>query len=247
MKTLTNLRIIGDNNASGGSYNDAKIIGDGSVNGNLDCSKLKCVGNSRVDGNVKGRSVKVVGSLSVSGSLETEEIKIIGNLDTGGDIKAEDLILRGGIEIKGKVQSDHLKLTGYTTIKNGCEAETFQSEGPLSIGGLLSADEIDIKLHGRSKVAEIGGEQISIRCAHYSMFGELLKSLFVPTDSNRATLVVESIEGDSIRLQNTKAKIVRGNDVVIGDGCEISLIEYSGQCRIFGKSTVKEKRKTTAA
>ena len=34
--------------------------------------------------------------------------------------------------------------------------------------------------------------------------------------------------------------------VVIGDGCEIDLLEYVDECKISGRSSVKGKRKVTA-
>jgi hypothetical protein len=39
-------------------------------------------------------------------------------------------------------------------------------------------------------------------------------------------LTVRIIEGDDIYLENTHAKVVRGNNIEIGPGCEIKLVEY---------------------
>ena len=45
-------------------------------------------------------------------------------------------------------------------------------------------------------------------------------------------LNAEIIEGDEIYLENTKAKVVRGNRVTIGPGCDIDFVEYQNhfQC-----------------
>jgi hypothetical protein len=37
---------------------------------------------------------------------------------------------------------------------------------------------------------------------------------------------VDTIEGDDIYLEHTTAKVMRGDTVDIGDGCEIDLVEY---------------------
>ncbi|HUI30756.1 MAG TPA: polymer-forming cytoskeletal protein [Candidatus Acidoferrales bacterium] len=237
------LKIIGDNSASGGLYRNAKIIGDSIINGNLDCINFKSIGNSRIEGNLRSKHVRIVGSVSITGSLETEEVRIDGNVETNGDVNAGDLVLRGGVDIKGGVKSDDLRMTGYATIRKNCEAETFRSEGPLTIGGLLSADDIDIRIHSRCKVAEIGGERVSIRRGHHSKLANMLKSLFMPPDFFKGKLIADSIEGDELQLEDTKAKIVRGKNVMIGDGCEIDLLEYEDACRINGRSTVKEKKR----
>jgi cytoskeletal protein CcmA (bactofilin family) len=39
-------------------------------------------------------------------------------------------------------------------------------------------------------------------------------------------LEAEIIEGDEIMLENTTAKIVRGNNVMLGAGCDIGTVEY---------------------
>ncbi len=241
------LKIIGDNNVSGGSYNYVHIIGDSIVNGNLDCLNLKTIGSVQINGNAKTDNAKIVGSISVSGSLESEDIRISGNIDTNADLKAKNISLKGGMDIKGGIKSDNIRLTGFVTIKKNCEAETFRSEGPLTIGGLLNADKIDIRIHSRCRISEIGGGKIRATRGHYSKLGRLIKSFLIPADFFKGKLVADSIEGDEIRLEDTKAKTVRGKTVVIGERCEIDLLEYSEECRIYGKSTVKEKKKIRKA
>ena len=238
-----NLRVIGDNSASGGRYNSAKLVGDAVINGDLDCAEFKSVGKARIDGSVKTKNAKIVGSLSVKGSFESEEATITGNLETSGDIKSRSLVSRGGIETKGKIAAEEIRFVGYCTIRKSCEAETFRSEGPLNIAGMLNADEINIGIHSRCRIGEIGGGKIHIRRGRYSKIGDLIKSLFTPNDFFMGKLVTESIEGDEIRIENTKSKIVRGKNVVLGDGCEIDLLEYTEECRVSSKSVVKEKKK----
>jgi cytoskeletal protein CcmA (bactofilin family) len=244
--TRADLRIVGDNSAPGGTYNNAKIIGDSIVNGDLDCSNFKCVGNTRIEGNVKADNTRIVGSLSVTGSLQSDEIRIAGNVETNGDVKSKDIVLRGGMDVRGGLKADNMRLVGYTTIKKNCEAETFRSEGPLTIVGLLNADEIDIRIYSRCKVAEIGGGRIQARRGHYSKLGNLIKSFFTLGDLFKGKLIADTIEGDEIRLEDTKAKMVRGKKVFIGDGCEIDMLEYADECRIAGRSTVREKRRISS-
>lgn len=242
----SDLKIIGDNRASGGSYKNAKIIGDSIINGNLDCSDLKCVGDSRFNGDIKAHRAKIVGSVHVTGSVEADFIRVTGNIDANGDLDARTVELRGGLDIKGSLKSDHAKMVGYTSIKKNCEAETFESDGPITIGGLLNANEVNLRIHSRCRIGEIGGGIIEIKKGHYSKWLELIKSFFAPNDAFGTRLTVDSIEGDEIQLEDTKAKVVRGKNIFVGDGCEIDSLEYSEECRITGRATVKEKRKISA-
>ena len=244
-KTRADLRIIGDNNAAGGKYNDVKIIGDSVVNGNLDCLNFKSVGDTKIEGSIKTHSTRVTGSLTVAGSLESDDIRIIGNVETDSDLKSKHLVSKGGVTVKGKVMADDIRLLGYSTIKKSCEAETFKSHGQLTIDGLLNAESVDIRIHGVSRILEIGGEEITIKRGH-DLFEKFVKTLIPFSDFHKYKLIVSSIEGDEIRLESTKAKVVRGKDVIIGDGCEIELVEYEREYREVGKSVVKEKRNLNA-
>ena len=51
--------------------------------------------------------------------------------------------------------------------------------------------------------------------------------------NSKGELTTELIEGDEIYLENTNAKIVRGNNITIGEGCNIGLIEYRGEIIYF--------------
>ena len=58
----------------------------------------------------------------------------------------------------------------------------------------------------------------------------------------RRELTTNLIEGDEIYLQNTNAKIVRGINITIGEGCNIGLVEYSGEIIISSESIVREQK-----
>ena len=143
-RTRPNLKIIGNNSASGGQYSDVRIIGDGVVEGDVECINFKSVGDSKINGSVKADHLKTVGSISVEGSVESDSIAITGDLRSTGDIRMGDLRVKGGITTKGSIKGDDVRLTGRVEVKNNCEGELFRLNGQLTIGGLLSADDIVI-------------------------------------------------------------------------------------------------------
>lgn len=237
------LRIIGNGSATGGYYNDVKVIGDGVINGDFECNHFRCAGTATVNGSINTHSLRVAGSSSVTGTLKSDDIRIAGNVDVQGDIKGGTFVVRGGADVRGSVSADDVSLKGYVNIRRNCGADKFCSEGPLTVSGLLSADDIDIKIHSSCKVSEIGGHKIRARRGHGSTIAHLLKSLFIAPDFYSGKLICDSIEGDEIQLEYTKAKVVRGKKVIIGDGCEVDLIEYKDECRVFGRSSIKDKKK----
>ena len=48
-----NLKIFGSGNSSGGKYNTVSIMGEGQINGDVDCIKFKIKGEGTVEGNLK--------------------------------------------------------------------------------------------------------------------------------------------------------------------------------------------------
>jgi cytoskeletal protein CcmA (bactofilin family) len=238
-----NLKIIGNNSASGGRYNDAKIIGNGTIKGDMDCATFRSVGDSRLEGNLKAGSVKIIGSIHVEGQTEADDVRVTGELGIDGDFRARDCHLRGRITTKSGIKADAMSLTGYVTVKKNCEAESFKADGQIKIDGLLTADDVEIKTYGESRISEIGGDRIVISKGSGSTPGKVIKLLFVPSNWGNAMVTVNTIEGDDIRLSNTRAKVVRGKNVIIESGCEIDLVEYKGNLRVNRSSTVREEKK----
>ena len=91
-------------------------------------------------------------------------------------------------------------------------------------------------MFGECFAKEIGGQTITVK-AKGSLVGNLLKPLFKPQ------LETELIEGDKIEIENTIAKIVRGNQVRIGPNCQIGVVEYTEEYSIDKKAVVAENRK----
>jgi cytoskeletal protein CcmA (bactofilin family) len=98
--------------------------------------------------------------------------------------------------------------------------------GGFTMGGLLYADSININLHYRCKVREIGGEKIEVKVGREFQLLRIIKSLFIPKGFHEPQLETDIIEGDEINLGQTKAEVVRGNNITIGKNCDIDLVEY---------------------
>lgn len=54
---------------------------------------------------------------------------------------------------------------------------------------------------------------------------------------------MEIIKGDDIFLEYTKAKVVRGNNIIIGSNCEIDLIEYKNNFEQLDDAKIIENKK----
>ena len=217
-KSIADLKINGSGSSTGGQYTSVVINGNGRIDGDLDCVYLKVNGQCDVNGNVKAESVKVHGNSSIKGNLEADKAKIHGMADIGGNVSVDKAETYGSISVDGD-----------------CNAEFFKIEGIFAIEGLLNAGELELSLYGQSRAREIGGEKITVkRKGKYHFLG--LKSLIMPGGNKELT--ADIIEGDDIYLENTQAKVVRGNNIELGPGCEIELVEYKDSFKQDEKADV---------
>jgi len=231
MNKNRDLLINGFGSSSGGEFELASINGKGKVIGDIVCKHYDCNGFATVNGNIKAETVTINGKSTINGDVDAESISIDGHSSMSGKVDTETIRISGSGSIGGSLRGEQIKINGKASIGGDCEAEDFVSEGIFTIGGLLNAETIDILLYGDCKAKEIGGQTIRIRQKIHGLM-KIIKSLY-PT-----RLVTDVIEGDDLHLEGVKAKIVRGNNVTIGQNCEINLVEYKGTIEVDKASKV---------
>jgi cytoskeletal protein CcmA (bactofilin family) len=223
-ETRQDLTIAGSASAPGGTYKDARISGAGKITSDLDCVRFEVSGAATVSGSVKAESVRISGATKIEGDLESGEARVSGSIEVQGGVTAKELKVDGSASIGGGISAEKAEIRGALKAKGDCNADDFVSKGSFAIDGLLNAENIDISLYGNSHAREIGGGTIHVCVEKNAFLGlhAVIHALFSHADS----LTAESIEGDEIHLEHTKAKVVRGNNVTLGPGCEIGLVEY---------------------
>ncbi|WAH37362.1 polymer-forming cytoskeletal protein [Alicyclobacillus dauci] len=163
--------------------------------------------------------VTIRGEADVAGDVTCNELKLMGTLKMSGNLRMKLSKIMGSADVDGHVHGDDINVMGELRIKGDCNAETFKSRGTFEIDGLLNAESVELRLYGPSRVREIGGESIQVKPHFRFLSGGFRK------------LTVDTIEGDDIRLEQTSARVVRGNRVDIGPGCDIDLVEYKTDFR----------------
>lgn len=258
MNDTIDLRINGGSTMPGGEYGQVHINGSGKIKGDLKCDSLHCSGAARIYGNIETQSVSCSGAVNIEGGLvchttmkvsgsgkccadvEVESLKVSGGFKTEGAIKAKEMKVSGSITVEKSIQCETLKVSGKLQVKGGVEAEAVHLGGSTEIGGLLNAEDIKIDHYGTSKIEDIG-------CTTIRVYPQQEKIGFFGFFSSRKicpTLEVGTIEADQVELVATRAKVVRGRDVVIGPGCVIERVEFTNSCQ-SEEGTVKEKVKVS--
>jgi len=229
-------RIAGAGTVTGGTYGEVVIAGAGTVSGDVDCLAFKVGGVADVQGTLTAQTITIGGSASFMGDVKGTDVVFSGNADVHGALSAETLKISGVASIDGAVSAPRIEIRGTTKVGGDCEAETFDAQGVFSVGGLLNAGTVSIRLYGGCDAHDIGGETIDVRLAN--------AWAFLPFLGDR-NLTADSIEGDTIYLESTRAKVVRGANVTIGAGCAIDLVEYTGT--LTGNAGVVASRKVSAS
>lgn len=235
--TKDDLNINGFGSSAGGSFRNVTLNGSAKVNGDLDCMEFESNGHGSVNGNLTAQKIRLNGLGKLNGTVRsTGSVQMDGKGYIEKDAFIKKMTINGLATIGGHVKGHELILNGKTTINGDCEVEAFKAEGAFKIKGLLNADQISIKAHGFCQADEIGGQEIRVRFQKGRFF-----KLFKPFLSIK--LEANSIEGNIIELENTHAKVVRGENIIIGADCEIDLVEYSGTLKNTKGSKIKESKK----
>lgn len=224
MDKMKDLKIYGSGISNGGEFNRISIMGEGIIHGDVECSNLKVYGEGQLDGSVKSADyINIKGETIVKGDLNAQKVKVQGEFEVSGDLRVDEAKIQGSIRV-GK----------------DFNAEILNLEGGFTIGGMLNGDILRINLYWPSKVNEIGGSDITVKkSGKLSFLG--IKNKIMSEGKNELTADV--IEGDTVYLENTTARVVRGNNINIGPGCKIEMVEYKENFKTNGKSEVGVDKK----
>jgi len=225
-------RIAGAGDLAGGVYGDVTIAGAGNVRGDIDAITFKVAGTGDVAGKLSATTVSVSGTATFNGDVHAGTMTVSGTADVRGAVTADVLKIAGSTTVSGRVDAQRLEIRGTTRIGGDVQAEVFDAQGIFSVGGLLNAGTVNIRLYGGCDAHDIGGERIEVALGRTWQW--------IPFFGDR-NLTADTIEGDVVILENTRAKVVRGADVRIGSGCEIDLVEYTGT--FVGSEGVRASRK----
>lgn len=232
------MKINGEGSMAGGTYGAITINGAGSVNGDADATDVRINGAGTINGKLVAQSVTVNGAGTFNGSVQANEMTVNGDASIRDGAGIGRFTVKGNATVGGGLAATELIVRGFLKTAGDCEAESFSGEGGFTIGGLLNAGSVDIKVYGPCKVREIGGEKITVRQPQgFQSFTQIF------TFWAEKVLETETIEGDEIYLEATTAKTVRGGNVTIGQDCKIDVVEYTGAYSATPGTMVGEARK----
>jgi len=157
------VRISGSGKISGGNYGRIVISGSGTVAGDVKAREITVAGSGQFEGDIEVRKITITGSCNIEGKLEADRVISRGGLTVDRDMKAPTVKSYGSLAVDGSIIAEDLYFAGSSEVEENVEAENFTSRGSFRVGGLLTADEIDIWLGSENSAAEVGGSKVKIR------------------------------------------------------------------------------------
>ena len=226
------MRISGTGNIPSGEYENVSVRGCGHLYGKVRCLSFSSSGTCRGESIECAEQFKVSGKASFTDNIKAEKIRSSGSLSCDGDMTVcKETSFHGSVKCKKSIKCGHLYLSGTLSVGGDIEAESVKSAGVLVCDGLLNAENIEIKADKVMNIGSIGGSNIIIKRKRFSLI------------TNRRVIVSSSIEGDEISLEYVTCPQVSGRVVVIGKGCKIGLVQYSGKIENSSNSTIGKTEK----
>jgi len=247
MSDRPDLRINGRGSASGGTYGSVVVNGSADIHGDTDCKDFECRGHAGIAGSLRAESASFQGAGVVRGNVEVGDLRVQGGFDADGTAKLGKLKLQGGGSFGGDVTAADIDVKGGLKVEGNCSGEDVKIRGGFNIQGLLNVETLDAKVFFGCSAKEIGGGKISVEGrGGIFWFRKLLGRINIPF-AGAPGLTVETVEGDDVYLEHTNARVVRGNRVRIGGGCNIGLVEFRQTYDCAADSTVTECKRTGEA
>lgn len=203
-----------------------KCAGSGRVTSDLNAKQVRISGSCRIEGACDAQEFHSSGSSRVQGNLRAQEFHSSGSTRVAGDLRAQEIHSSGGLKVEGSIlDTQELRTTGSLAVVGSVGVQEFTSKGSFRIGEGLTAQQVDVRLRGTCRVPFIRATHVDVRGGR-----------------RRGDLRVETVEGEDVYLEDTRANLVRGKEVRIGPYCSIGVVEAE-KLEVHETSTVKEQRR----
>ena len=175
--------------------------------------ELSVSGSVKVSGNVDVTNMEVSGAASIGGKITLSgSLDVSGSLVAGGSISCESLDLAGSLKAE-ELDSGKIDSSGWLTIKKRIKADV------IDIDGVIESDIVDCN----SIQIDLGsthGKITNLRCNTVNISRQWRRF-------HSASIKIDEITCKTAELEGVIAKRIIGDDITLGDGCEVDYAEAS--------------------
>ena len=169
--------------------------------------------------------VSIAGSCRIVSDLEANDFRAAGSIHANGKLSAKTINASGAMKVLGDLICDECKLAGGFSVTGNLIASTCRLSGAIKINGEINAESFTLRSNG-SVMTTIHGDKIDIDGGN-GLF-------FRPRKQNKAL----EIEATTIEIDYVSAQRVSGTNIIIGENCNIEVVEYSENLTAHKKAKI---------
>lgn len=227
-QTLRSVKVSGSAVVAGGQYDEVRGSGSVRIDGALSARYFHVSGSTKGHGAIEVAVCETSGSLHVDGRLLVGELRASGSVKISGDVEIRSRgTTSGSLTVGGALRGQSGKGTGSLKVGREVALEQLSWAGAITCTGLVSADVVELRVGGESRIGELAGSSIQVSPGGWRI-------------GRHPRLIVGEVSGDDVSLENTEAKLVRGDRVTIGPRCRVERLEYREHLQVDQDATVGE-------
>lgn len=236
------IRVVGVGRFTDIYTHEFKASGAVKVEGYVDADSIDISGATEVGGDIKcSGSADISGSVKVNGHLEADELETSGSMKVDS-VNCRNLDSSGSLKVSGKVTAENMDVSGNVAAET-VEANVLKTSGRLDTES-IKGDEVFIS--GKVTAKDVECKRFEMEIQGSSSRIRSLKADAVEVRQNRRKFFSGSAEIDEIecsraQLEGVVSKSVKGDELIIGDDCDIQYAEGKS-IKVSEKARVREKK-----
>ncbi len=226
------------------SADQISISGMADFQKDVQADRISVAGKFKGHGKVKGDRISISGMGEFQSDVEADQLSVSGQSRIEGNLHCDSLAVSGGIKIKEEISADSISVSGSCRTKRGIHTDRIRLAGFLQTGGDVETDQF-LSKGGFAIQGRLVSDGIHIELNNNSQVkGDMVADHVVVEKGKTVTeaeLEVNSIQADVIQVVHTRADLLMGTNIRIGEGCEIGKVEYDGDLIVENGAIVHQQ------
>ena len=226
------------------SADRVSISGVGDFQKDVQADRISVAGKLKSHGKVKGDRISISGMGEFQSDVKADQLSVSGQSRIKGNLHCDSLAVSGGIRVKEEISADNISVSGSCRTEHGIHADQIRLAGFLQAGGDVEADQF-LSKGGFTIQGRFVSDNIHIELKNNCQVkgGMVADQVVVEKGKTikEAKLEVNSIQADVIQVVHTRADLLMGTNIRIGEGCEIGKVEYDGDLIVENGAIVHQQ------
>lgn len=193
---------------------------------------MKIDGFGTVSGGEYGR-LEIEGVGKIKGDVNADFLSINGVVTSNSRIEGQELLCDGVLNLSASLKVRKIYIDGVINHSQGnIESDSISCDGVLDSRGEISTDYLEV--HGYISAKEIVGDKVVIYYKPKKYEGSVsnIVNIFTGKKDVKNYYDVSLIEATTIEIHGLKVDALNGDDIIIGEGCEVKQVEASSSLKI---------------